>query len=293
MKILTVDIGGTFIKYALMTENGTALAKGKVPTVAERESELAAIAGIFKEYPADCISISMPGIIDSEKGYCSMGGGAMPCNTDFFIRDAVQERCGVPVFTENDAKCAAIAEASVGALKGASSGFVIVIGTMVGGGYVIDGKLQKGAHFSAGEVSYIMVDRKGFANNSSVWGKTCSVNALCRLFAEFKGRESATGEEVFAAVEAGDADGINALNAYTQELAVQIFSLQNILDPEKFAIGGGISRRPELFDYLRRNLELIYENCPYPVPHAEIVPCTFMNDANLVGALQCALAQLR
>ena len=289
MKILAIDIGGTFIKYALMDETAAVLSKGKEPTVPSREGELETIGCIFAANRADCVALSMPGIIDAEKGYCIMGGGALPYNTGFAAGDAVSSVCGgVPVFVENDAKCAAIAEAKEGSLQGASSGFAIIIGTMVGGGYVINGKLQKGAHFSAGEISYIMVDRNGYPNAGSVFGKTCSVNSLCRLFAELKGRLSATGEDVFDAVDAGDPDGMKALDAYAYEIAVQIFSLQNILDPERFAIGGGISRRPELIESIRRALNRIYENCPYPVPHAEVVQCRYFNDANLMGAFCCA-----
>lgn len=98
---------------------------------------------------------------------------------------------------------------------------------------------------------------------------------------------------MFDAVNCGDEDGLAALDSYAHQLAVQIFNLQTILDPERFVIGGGISAQPALLDSIRENLRRMYAVCPYEVPHAEVVACKFQNDANLVGALQCWLANDR
>ena len=70
-------------------------------------------------------------------------------------------------------------------------------------------------------------------------------------------------------------------------------TIQTILDPERFAIGGGISAQPVFINYIQNNLNKLYAECPYHVPHAEVVSCKFQNDANLVGALQCYLASAR
>ncbi len=74
------------------------------------------------------------------------------------------------------------------------------------------------------------------------------------------------------------------------ENAKQIFNLQTILDPERFAIGGGISSQPIFIKYIKKNLDDLYDNCPYNIPKAEIVACKFQNDANLIGAMQCFLS---
>ena len=105
MKVLCLDIGGTFIKYALMEEDMQFLSKGKVPTPQEGRAEL--IETIGKIYdtvqPIDGIAISMPGIIDSDNGYCVMGG-ALRYNDDFYLRHSLYERCPVKIHMENDAK---------------------------------------------------------------------------------------------------------------------------------------------------------------------------------------------
>ena len=292
MSILVADIGGSFIKYAVMEEDNSILSRGKIPTPQSGRQEL--VDTLAKLYSSnsfvDGLAISMPGIIDSARGYCAMGG-ALRYNDGFFLADALAEHIPVPVYMENDAKCAAMAEASVGSLKDAANGLVLVFGTMVGSGIIIEGKLYKGSRFSAGEVSYIIprVDREPSFDN--VWGNSCGTPRLCAMYAEKAGLscEKVTGEAVFDALHRGEKAAEESLMEYTREIAVQIFSLQNILDPELIAIGGGISAQPLFIDYIRQNLELLYEQCSFKLPHARIVPCAFLSDANLIGALQCYL----
>lgn len=292
MNVLTIDIGGTFIKYARMDEEARILSRGKVPTPQEgREQLIEAIGRLYDEAPeVEGIAISMPGIIDSENGYCKMGG-ALRYNDDFYLHHRLYERCPVKICMENDAKCAALAEAAVGSLRDVSDDFVLIFGTMIGGGYIKDRKLHRGRHFSAGEVSYITTVRDGMADRDTVWGRRCGTPRLCALFAEKKGlpAEEVDGVRVFEAVNAGDEDAADCLQKFTREVAVQIFNLQTVLDPERFAIGGGISAQPIFIESIRNHLKALYAACPYDVPHAEVVTCKFQNDANLVGALQCFL----
>ena len=294
MAILTIDIGGTAIKYAVMTEDADILRRGSVPTPQTgRGALIDALAALYADTPeAEGIAIAMPGIIDTENGYCAMGG-ALRYNDGFHLRRALQEKCPVPVCMENDAKCAAMAEARLGALRDVEDGFVIVLGTMIGGAFIKGHRLHRGKHFSAGAVSFINTVRDGHPVPENVWGNRCGASGLCAMYAQRKGlnAENVDGVQVFAALDGGDADAAAALRDYAREVAVQIFNLQNILDPERFAIGGGISARPELVEAIREQLEELYGACPYPVPHAEVTVCRFRNDANLYGALQCYLAQ--
>lgn len=292
MKLLVVDIGGNFIKYACMNQDMTILTRGKILTPKEgREQLIEAIGKIFDTMPDVAgISISMPGIIDSENGYCAMGG-ALRYNNDFYLRERLFQRCPVKIHIENDAKCAAMAEAAAGNLNDVEDGFVLIFGTMIGGAFIKAHKLHKGIHFAAGEVSYIITIRDGNLTYETAWGNRCGTPNLCEMYAAKKGwnPSKVDGVMVFDAVKNGDADALNCLEQYTKEIAVQIFNLQTILDPQRFAIGGGISAQPIFIEYIKRHLELIYADCPYPIPHAEVVSCKFHNDANLIGALQCFL----
>ncbi len=292
MNILTFDIGGTYIKYALMNENNEFIEKGKVPTPqTSREELIDVLAEVYTRYAEIAgIAISMPGIIDSINGYCSMGG-ALTYNNDFYLREALYEKCPVPIVMENDAKCAAMAEAVFGSLKDAEDGFVLIFGTMIGGGYVNSRRLVRGKHFSAGEVSYILAGRDGLPHKEEVFGNRCGTPRLCRMYAEAKNMDPSqvSGVVVFDAVNAGDPAAAEVLRRFCHEIAIQIFNLQTIIDPERFAIGGGISAQPVFTETIRSCLAEMYENCPYSIPQAEVVTCRFQNDANLVGALSCWL----
>lgn len=292
MKILTIDIGGTFIKYALMNEQMEINSKGKVPTpTTTREDLIETIGQIYDDYSdVNGIAISMPGIIDSDNGYCAMGG-ALKYNDDFYLRHALYKRCPVHIHIENDAKCAAMAEAAAGCLKDVKDGFVLIFGTMIGGAIIKDHMLHKGKHFSAGEVSYITTIRDSNPTIETVWGNRCGTPYLCKLYAEKKGIDinEVDGIRVFSDVNSGDDDAIACLLKFTKEIAVQLFNIQTILDPEKIAIGGGISVQPVFLEFIKNNLKEMYASCPYDVPQAQVVTCKFFNDANLFGALQCFL----
>ena len=294
MKVLTIDIGGTFIKYAVMDEASSILHKAKVKTPLNgRDSLISTIAEIFDNINTDedieGISVSMPGIIDSKNGYIVMGG-ALEYNNDFYFRNALHQKCPyVNITINNDAKCAAQAEATVGALKDVKDGVVLIFGTMVGGGIVINHKVRQGINFSAGEVSYMITDRDSDPTYDTVMGNRCGTPNLCKQFANKKGIaiDEVDGIKVFEAVNSGDIDAIDVLEDFTKNIAVQIFNIQTLFDPEKIAIGGGISAQPIFVEYIKRHLELMYAKSPYFVPHANVVGCKYGNDANLVGALQC------
>ncbi len=292
MSVLVVDIGGTFIKYAEMDLKGEILSRGKLPTPKGSRDEL--IGGIGKLYDGmkdiEGVAVSMPGVIDSEKGYC-YSGGALAYNGKCFFADELGKRCPVPVSIENDAKCAVMAESASGSLKGAESGFVLIFGTGIGGGFVKNGRLHKGNHFAAGEVSFIVTERGGVPGGETTWASCCGVPGLCKRFEERKGlgKNTVDGVQVFDAVNAGDEDAISVLDQYTREIGVQISNLQMTLDPEMFAIGGGISAQPVFIDYIRKNLEWLWAQSPMPVPVPKVVCCKFQNDANLYGALQTFL----
>lgn len=293
MEILVVDIGGTFIKYARMNEKMEILARGRAKTPKEGREELVEALGKIYDENAQVmgIAVSMPGIIDSERGYCVMGGGALLYNSDFYFRESLQKRCPVRIHIENDANCAAMAEAAAGSLKDVEDGFVLIFGTMIGGAYIKEKKLHRGNHFSAGEVSYIIMDKDGMPDVKTVWGNRCGTPGLCRLYAERSGLkpEKVDGMIVFEAVNRKEPEALEALQIFAKEIAVRIFNLQTVLDVERFAIGGGISAQPVFIESIKKNLRAMYVKSPYYIPQPEVVSCMFLNDANLIGALQCFL----
>ena len=294
MKVLTVDIDGTYIRYACMDEFMNIGKRGKIFTPQEgREDLIESVARIFEAVgDAQGIAVSMPGIIDSAKGYCTMGG-ALRYNDDFYFRDALYERCKTKIHVENNAKCAAMAEAAVGSLADVEDGFLLIFSTMIGGACIRDHKLYKGKHFAAGEVSYTILNSGGKLNDENFWGRSFGIPKLLQRYAALKDMDIDTVDllTIFDAVQNSEPEAVSCLQWYTKEIAVRIFNLQTVLDVERFSIGGELAKYSAFMESLRGNLEQLYRECSFKLPQAEIVASKFYHDANLIGALQCWLAE--
>ncbi|WP_024870507.1 ROK family protein [Tolumonas lignilytica] len=290
MKYLAIDVGGSAIKYALLDHQANSLEKGEIPTPQERfDLFQAEIVKLYQQYQTQIsgIAFSLPGIIDSEQGR-SITGGSLSYNKNRDFVAEMEKHCHIPITIENDAKCAALAEAWKGSLAECQNGVVVVLGTGVGGGVILNGQLYKGAHFASGELSFLLTDSwhcKGEPYH--YWGHDGGVRGLCRAVEHIKRlpAKSVTGKQVFAWVNEGDADVCEALDAYTYRLAMQLFNLQALFDPELIAIGGGISAQPLLLQYINQNIAYLEETLPMRLITPKVVRCHFMNDANLVGAL--------
>lgn len=285
---LCMDVGGSSIKFGVMDSDLDFKEKGSIPTPHEGLQEyLKGLEGIYRRFEGQvcAIAMSVPGIIDGEQGICITGGN-LEFVEDFPMVAELEKRCGVPVTIMNDAKCAAMAEASWGALKNCRDGVVLVLGTGLGGALVKDGKVHMGKHFAAGEFSFVMMG-KNCDMGQNLWADYIGNKRLITMASRARGvsSEHVNGYDVFQWANEGDELVLEALNQFTKEIAFMIMNLQMIYDPECFAIGGGISRQPLLFQYIKKNLDYYYRIFPKRVPKAQVVPCRFFNDANLIGAL--------
>jgi len=290
MNYLVIDVGGTAIKYALMSEEAEITEKGEIATPTENiEQFLDSIEAIFSKYSnIEGIAMSLPGKIDSESGY-AYSGGSLLYNADKNIADLIQKRCNVKVSIENDGKCAALAEAWKGSLSDCNDGIVVVLGTGIGGGIIKDKLVHKGIEYIAGELSFIIANtdlKKGeplkmFAHQCGVpWG-------LCEPVAKIKKlpNEKVDGRKVFEFILNGDVDVIEILDDYCYKLALQLHNLQHIYNPEKIAIGGGISSQDILMEYIQNNIKYIEEHMEFKLSIPKVIRCKFRNDSNLIGAL--------
>lgn len=293
MKYLTIDIGGTFTKYAVMDETLKIYEKSKVPTAKESvDAYLDMLVELYEKYRGQVagVAISAPGMIDSEKGFMRTGG-SIYCIENLEVIKLLEERIDVPVTIENDAKCAALAEMTWGSLKGCKTAAVLIIGTGLGGALFVDGKLVRGQHFMAGEFSYLVSDAAGALNSDNMIGYLVCAPALIRLVAEKKeiSVEGLTGEEVFRMANEGDEAVLEALRLFARRVAMQAMNCQYMIDPEKIAIGGGISAQPLLLQMVREELVKIDAIFPQRNPLPNITVCKYFNDSNLIGALSVYL----
>ena len=302
MKLMVFDVGGTEIKYSVMDESLERRESGSVPTpMTSQEDFIETLYGLYEPHKGEVegIAMSLPGFIDSEKGIC-LGGGALRYNHRREVAAPLSRRTGVPVHIANDGKCAALAELRDGALKGCRNASVYIIGTGVGGGLIINGEILNGRHFTAGEFSFMRVGNGDWDDPGTTAGLTCStlgLLALNRRFTGFATDDLIDGRQFFDRVNAGDQQAAEVLRRFCRQVAMHIANLTILLDLEKVAIGGGISKQPILIETIRKCLDEIYENpSPYfdpGLPKTEIVPCRYGSEANQVGAYYYYLDAVR
>ena len=233
----------------------------------------------------------MPGMLDNKNGYC-VTAGYLTYLAGSTVGDELSERYGLPVSVENDGKCAALAEYWRGSLKGCENGAVVVLGSGVAGGIIINGKIYRGNHFTAGEYSYVCTDVENPEEMNSYLGLVNGAEGLAKAVAKYTGEDwkSYNGVKIFERANAGDNLVQEGLKEFTHQLAVQIYNLNIYLDLDVIAIGGGISQQPLLHEYLQKSLDEYLQKIPLRkitpyVPQPKLTHCKFYNDANLIGAL--------
>ncbi len=287
-KCLCIDVGGSAIKHGIIGPDLNLTHKGEVPTPHEGAEEyLGALEKLYREAKdqVEGIAMSVPGVIDSENGIC-ISGGNLDFIENFNLAAEMTRRCKVPVTVMNDAKSAAMAEAKWGALSDCRDGIVIVLGTGIGGALIKDGKVHFGKSFAAGEFSFLTLG-EDFDEDQDTWAGRAGNPRLRRLVANVKGIEDPdeiNGFDVFRWAEEGDPLVLMALDQFTRSIAHMIVNLQIIYDPDRFAIGGGISRQPLLLEYIKKNIDYFYTQFKWPGQNADVTTCKFFNDANLIGA---------
>jgi len=296
MKTMVFDVGGTEIKYSMIDERLNCTDSGSVPTPMDtQEHFLDALAEIYAPHKdeADGIAVSLPGFIDAERGMV-LGGGALLYNIGTPVGPRIAERCGCRVCLENDGKAAAIAELWQGALQGCRNAAVFIIGTGVGGGLIIDGKLVRGLDGTAGEFSFVNTNADAWSDPTCNMAMQCSTTALLmryRARKQLPADSPLDGRAFFAAANGGEAEALDVLREFSRAVAIQIYNLNVLLDLEKVAIGGGISRQPVLIDTINAEYARLMEEHPFgklvigALPRPKIVACRFGNEANQFGAL--------
>lgn len=287
-KYLTLDVGGSAIKYALIQEDLKMIEKSSVPTPMDTlDNFIETIGKIYDQYAHDIegIAISMPGIIDPQKGY-SYTGGALRYIDKLETVKVLKERCPTHITIGNDAKCAANAEIGYGNLQDIQDGAVVILGTGIGGCLIKNHQVHTGRHFSAGEFSFVKTNCQDPTGWDYAWATRTGIKGLLeRVQEQLETDKEYSGIEIFDMANHGNEKVIAGINQFCLEVATQIFNVHIIFDCEKVAIGGGISAQPLLIELIQKNLDEIFDHLGFDVYKPEIVPCHFRNDANLIGAL--------
>lgn len=290
---LIIDVGGTNLKFGLFDGKNSLIKHGTIATQSSSLHDfIVQIKGLlnFVEEPVDGIGFSVPGTVDHDNGKI-YGGGSLPFLdhvrlADYFDIDG-------PIIVENDAKAAVLGESWQGNLADVSDGAAIVLGTAVGGGIIINGRLLAGTHNQAGELSFIANWRHG--KDEDIIGNFNSAVTMVAKIADALNIPN-NGMHVFSAIEAKNPIALKLFDQYCYNVAVLINNIQCVVDLQRYVIGGGISARECVTENINKQYNRVIAHNPaigIALSKPEIVSSKLHNDANMYGALHYLLDQVK
>lgn len=271
---LGIDVGGTKTKVAVINDTYEIIAANSYPTVTGREPFLEFMAALIKDYrntfrEISCAGIGIPGKVNTGKnhGYLVYSPALQIENMD--LCRILSTACGLPIFAENDVNAWALAEKAVGSCKEDDSYVLVAIGTGIGAGIVIGGRVYHGYNYEAGEVGY-MVSEEDFESpcpSKSDFGaferKASAIAISCR-YHKLTGEQIDTREIFMRALQNDDPIAMDLIQKQMRALAVGISNIICLLQPQKIVIGGGLAGEGE---YLIRHLnQYVRRLIPTEVP---------------------------
>ncbi|GFH42009.1 transcriptional regulator [Lactococcus hodotermopsidis] len=298
------DIGGTTVKYGLITESGEIVEKGLFATTPDDGdlivSNMAAQISKFQEiYEIKSVGISVPGIVRAD-GYMVTGGAIKPFY-DINLKEKCEQVFALPVIVRNDANCAAIAEHWIGNAQGVENYIAIVLGTAVGCGIIINHKIYQGAHGAAGEAGWTMQYPLDYSHNleQESWNFTSGVVlGLYKRYEKASGKAVSDARVILDLARNGDDIAVQVMNQYYDDVAKGLLNLIATFDPEVLLLGGGISANEEFISNLSARIDKIKKNHKTlnkltGITVAEVKPCYLRNDAGLIGAVYEAMMEFK
>ena len=304
-----IDLGGTTVKLGLFNENADLLHKWEIPTDTSDNGKniLPDIAeAIVKEMEAQGIAksdvlgagIGVPGPVSGQRivnNCINLGWGVVD------LQASLGALLGMTVKAGNDANVAALGESWQGGGKGYSSMVFVTLGTGIGGGIVLDGKILEGAHGAAGEVGHVTLDRNetepcgcGKFGCAEEYGSATGIVRIARRYlashdtpSPLRDLEVITARDVFDHAKAGDQAALGIVDRVYDDLGVFLAGICCIIDPEVVVIGGGVSNAgPILLDGIRPYFTKYMFHTGRNIPFAL---ATLGNDAGIYGAVKMIL----
>jgi glucokinase len=309
--VFAADLGGTHLRAATIDEKGRIhfRLKRNTPQAETPDEVVRALVLAVRECEEHCaaagkgiraVSVVVPGSINARAGIVVKAPN-LPCLDGFNLTAALTEELKRPAILENDANAAAIGEMWQGAGRGRLTIVCVTLGTGVGGGIILDGKLWRGVNDSAAEIGHMCVDpfggvacRCGSRGCLEVYA---SATAIVRMTREARPRypdsvlpasESLTSETIYRAGIKGDELALEVFRRMGVYLGIGLANLINILNPEMIVIGGGVVNGWDLFAR-HMNHEVAERAFPLPAAEVKIVPAECGDDAGLLGAARLAL----
>lgn len=281
---VSIDIGGTAMKYGIIDETGTIIKRMERATEAYKggpevlKKAVEIVRQLQPEFQPSGICISTAGMVDTEKGEIFHAAPLIPGYTGTQFKQTMEDTFGLPCEVENDVNCAGLAETVSGAAKGSRITLCLTIGTGIGGCIVIDGSVFHGYSNSACEVGYMHM----FDSDFQTLGAS---SVLQKKVTERKGgtEGSWNGRRIFEEAKKGDSVCIQAIDEMVQILGRGIANICYVLNPQVVVLGGGIMAQEE---FLKPRLDKALRQYLIPsiAEQTELKMAFHRNDAGMLGA---------
>jgi glucokinase len=300
---LGIDFGGTSVKVAAV-RGAEILSEVERIVTSENGSPEEMIAALNlsisrwrKQFPEiAAVGVGVPGAVDVDKGM-TYNLTNVPGWCNFPLRDELQKACGLPVMIDNDANCMAFAEFSHGAGKGARNGVAVTLGTGVGGGVFIDGKLHRGSDFAAGEIGQMSIAYDGVEGpygNSGALERYVGHRQISQIAAELfeaAGREfteeDCAPHRLTESASNGDEIAHQVWHRVADYLGTALGAVIYLINPDTLVIGGGVSAAGDvLFEPLKEKLQQVLSVEFYE--RLRIEHALLGNDAGIIGSAALA-----
>jgi glucokinase len=302
---LGIDLGGTKLSASIVVGTQLVGERKQLPTPSGAENIAEAIVEMIEEFRTDCllagVGIATAGIVDPQTGKVVGSTGNLPGWEGTPIKKIIEEKTMLPVHVENDANAAAYGECKAAHLKDLACIIAVTLGTGIGAGIVLDGKLYRGAHFAAGESGHLKISLEnqrlctcGLWDCWETYGSGRGLLATAEIMmttanvlqTELKKPDKLTTQHVIEAAENGDMIAKRAMDLWHEHICAGLVSLAHTLDPDCFIIGGGMGKFVN-YDLLR---ELFQDrSLPRVGEKLQIYESGLGNDAGMIGAANLVL----
>lgn len=288
MNILAIDIGGTMVKYGLISSDGEILSTDKIETEAEKglENILNKIDNIFKRYKENNpvgIAVSGTGQINGIIGKVIGGNPIIPNWIGTNLVKILEEKYNLPIVLENDVNCVALGEKWIGAGKDLSNFICLTIGTGIGGGIILNNQLFRGENFVAGEFGHILIKKGEFE-------QFASTTALIRLVKERTGK-TLNGKEIFDLEKKEIVEYQEVISEWIENLTDGLSSIVYCFNPANMILGGGVIGQGEpLINRIKNSL--FKKIGPQFKEKLNIIQAKLGNNAGMIGASYLLLEKI-
>ncbi|HEX3184205.1 MAG TPA: ROK family protein [Pyrinomonadaceae bacterium] len=308
--VFAVDLGGTHLRIGLVDDTGKIhkQLKRQTPKDESPNALVDALASVANEWrgedrcPIIAASVMVPGPVDSAQAVV-LSAPNLPSLINYGLKAVLQERLGWPVVLENDANAAAMGEMWIGAARGCRDVVSVTLGTGVGGGIVLGGRVWRGAHGAAGEIGHTTVDPfsglKCKCGNTGCLELFASATAIVRMARESLSQfpqatlsaEGLTAEKVFDAGRDGDELALSVFKRAGKYLGIGLANLMTLIDPEIIVINGGVVNGWDLFE-ADMYQEVSERAFPATVQQVKIARAECGDNAGLLGAARLAFDEM-